>query len=61
VLTHVRGMLGLGVVLAVAWVLAALLIGVSPRQWGVGIAMSMIIGMTAGGLLSVTITRIRAH
>jgi hypothetical protein len=53
--------LALGVGLALAWVLGAILIGVSPSHWGIGIAMSVIIGMAVGATISVGMKHFRAR
>jgi hypothetical protein len=51
----------LGVGLALAWVLGAVLIGVSPSHWGIGIAVSVIIGMAIGAVIFVGRKRFRAR
>jgi len=53
--------LAFGVGMALVWVVGAVLIGVRPSGWGGGLSLSMISGMTLGGIISVTIEVIRAR
>ncbi len=53
--------LGLGLILAVAWVVVALLLGVSPRNAGSGAALSLLVGMVLGGAINIGIRFVRAR
>jgi hypothetical protein len=53
--------LAFGVVMALVWVIGAVLIGIRPSGWGGGIALSMISGMALGGIMSVILRYIRAR
>lgn len=53
--------LALGVGLAVLWVVGAVLIGIQPHAWGLGIATSYLTGMALGGVISLSTKLLRRH